>query len=220
MPFRYPVALELTGRRGVVVGGDASAEIRTRGLLDADARVVAIAPGFTAGLSDLARRGTVELVERPFQPGDLEGAFLVFVTGDDAEVTAAVFAEAEARGILCNSIDDIENCNFAVPSVLRRGELLVTVSTGGRSPAFAKRVRRRLEERFGSEYGVLLDLIGEVRAEMLPRYTVDFDTWARAWAEVLDAEDELIALVAAGRADEVRHRIQAVMAQAVCLAEP
>lgn len=211
MPFRYPVALELTGRRCVVVGGGPAAELRTRGLLDADARAVIIAPTCTDGLSDLVARGEVVHLARPYQAGDVEGAFLVFVTGDDAGTRAAVFAEADERGVLCNSIDDIPNCNFSVPSVIRRGELLITVSTGSRSPAFAKRIRRRLEAQVGWEYGVLLDLIGEVRAEMKPDHLIDFDTWAAAWARVLEREDELIALVTDGRADEVRHRIRTVV---------
>lgn len=215
MPFRYPVALELTGRRCLVVGGGSTAELRARGLLDADARVVVVSPEFTSGLSDLAARGEVELHARPYRPGDVEGAVLVFVTGDDAAVRAGVFAEAEERGVLCNSIDDVAHCNFAVPSVVRRGELLVTISTGSRSPAFAKRLRRRIEQEIGWEYGVLLDILGDVREELKPTHLLDFDTWARAWGEVLDDEAGLIALVTAGHTDQVRDRIRAVVDGAV-----
>ena len=172
MPFRYPVALELTGRRCLVVGGGSAAELRTRGLLDADARVVVVATEFTSGLSDLAARGEVELLARPYQPGDVEGAFLVFVTGDDAAVRAAVFAEADERGVLCNAVDDVR------PLPLRHS----LHGAAGRAPAH--HLHRRPGPRLGQaapppprprrsagSTSVLLDVLGEVRDETLPDRT-------------------------------------------------
>ena len=206
MPFRYPVALELSGRRCVVVGDGREAEGKARALLEADAHVVVVAPDPSPGLVDLARRGELEIVRRPYREGDLAGAFLVIAAGGDPAQSATVYAEAEARRVLCNAVDDTAHCHFAVPAIVRRGELLVTISSGGRSPALAKRLRRRLTDQLGWEYEVLVDLLGEVRAEALPHRTVDFPTWARRWEAVLDEEDELICLIAAGREDEVRSR--------------
>lgn len=210
VPFRYPVALELAGRRCVVIGGGAEAERKARALVEAEATVVVVADTCTAGLAALARCGELTLVPRRYRDGDLAGAFLVVAAGGDPEESAAVFAEAEARRVLCNTVDDTAHCHFAVPAVVRRGELLLAVSTGGRSPALAKRLRRRLTEQLGWEYEVLVDVLGDVRAEALPaRPTMDFATWARRWEAVLEEEDDLIALIASGRVDDARGRARA-----------
>jgi siroheme synthase-like protein len=209
MPFRYPVALELAGRRCVVTGGGAEAERKARALLEAEADVVVIAPAVTDGLGDLIRRGELTHVARPYGRGDLAGAFLVIAADADRAVRAAVFAEAEAERVLCNAVDDTEHCHFAVPSIVRRGELLIAISTGGRAPALAKRLRRRLTAELGWEWEALVDVLGEVRAETLPRRTVDFATWAARWQAVLDREQELLDLLAEGRIEEVRDRVRA-----------
>ena len=180
MPFAYPIALELTGRRCVVVGSDAIASTKAQGLREAGADVTVLAD---------------------FRPGDLAGAFLV-VSCDPAH-HAAVYAEADAGGVLCNAVDDVPHSHFAAPSVVRRGDLVLTVSTGGRSPALAKRLRRRLADEYSSEYGVLVDLLGAARASALATRTCDFATWAARWEDVLRAEDDLLALVRAGRPAEV-----------------
>jgi siroheme synthase-like protein len=209
MPFRYPVALELSGRRCVVVGGGPEAERKCRALLEAEADVVVIAPVVTDGLGDLVRRGELRHVARPYGRGDLAGAFLVIAADGDRTARAEVFAEAEAERVLCNAVDDTEHCHFAVPSIVRRGELLIAISTGGRAPALAKRLRRRLTAELGWEWEALVDVLGEVRAETLPRRTVDFATWAARWQHVLNREEELLDLLAEGRIEEVRDRVRA-----------
>jgi siroheme synthase-like protein len=216
MPFRYPVALELSGRRCVVVGGGGEAERKARALLEAEAGVVVIAPAVTDGLGDLVRRGELTHVARSYQRGDLAGAFLVIAADGDRAVRADVFAEAEAERVLCNAVDDVEHCHFAVPSIVRRGELLLAISTGGRAPALAKRLRRRLTAELGWEWEALVDVLGQVRAETLPIRTVDFATWADRWRAVLDREDELLALLAEGRIDEVRDRVRDQLVDAPC----
>jgi precorrin-2 dehydrogenase/sirohydrochlorin ferrochelatase len=216
MPFRYPVALELSGRRCVVTGGGPGAEAKARALLEAEADVVVIAPAVTDGLGDLVRRLELTHVPRSYERGDLAGAFLVIAADDDRAVRAEVFAEAEAERVLCNAIDDVEHCHFAVPSIVRRGELLVAISTGGRAPALAKRLRRRLTAELGWEWEALVDVLGEVRAETLPRRTVDFATWADRWRAVLDREEELLELLAEGRIEEVRARVRAELSDAPC----
>jgi siroheme synthase-like protein len=209
MPFRYPVALDLAGRRCVVTGGGGEAERKARALLEAEADVVVIAPAVTDGLGDLIRRGELTHVARPYGRGDLAGAFLVIAADADRAVRAAVFAEAEAERVLCNAVDDTEHCHFAVPSIVRRGELLIAISTGGRAPALAKRLRRRLAAELGWEWEALVDVLGEVRAETLPQRTVDFATWAARWQALLDREQELLDLLAEGRIEEVRDRVRA-----------
>jgi siroheme synthase-like protein len=207
MPFRYPVALELSGRRCVVTGGGREAEGKARALLEAEADVVVIAPRVSDGLADLVRRGELTHIARRYRPGDLAGAFLVIAADSDRAVRAAVFAEAEADRVLCNAVDDVEHCHFAVPSIVRRGELLLAISTGGRAPALAKRLRRRLSDELGWEWEALVDVLGEVRAAALPHRPADFAIWAARWSDVLDREEELLDLLREGRIDEAKARI-------------
>jgi len=145
VPFSFPVSLDVTGRRCVVFGGGTMARARAEALLAAGAEVTVIA--------------------RPHEDGDLAGAFLaVAATGDGAE-HARIFAEAEREGVLLNAVDDPAHCHFAVPALLRRGDLVVAVSTGGRAPGYAGRVRDELARVIGPEYGPLLDRIAEARAQ-------------------------------------------------------
>jgi precorrin-2 dehydrogenase / sirohydrochlorin ferrochelatase len=211
MPFRYPIALELSGRRCVVTGGGREAEGKARALLEADADVVVIAPRVSDGLGDLVRRGELTHVPRRYRQGDLAGAFLVIAADSDRAVRAAVFADAEAERVLCNAVDDVEHCHFAVPSIVRRGELVVAISTGGRAPALAKRLRRRLSAELGWEWEALVDVLGEVRAATLAQRPADFATWAERWRAVLDREGELLELLAEDRVEEVKARVYAAL---------
>ncbi|MGH8971740.1 MAG: precorrin-2 dehydrogenase/sirohydrochlorin ferrochelatase family protein [Acidimicrobiia bacterium] len=205
MAFRFPVALEVAGRRCLVVGSGPEAEHRARALLDCDADVMVLGAAPVAGLVDLDRRGALILVRRPYVPGDLAGAFLVVTT--DPEHNDAVFAEAEARGVLCHAVDDPAHCHYAMPSVLRRGELTVAISTGGMAPALAKRLRHRLEEEVPAEYGALVDLLADARREAMAERPRDFATWAARWQAALADLDHLLALLAEGRGDEARRRV-------------
>jgi siroheme synthase-like protein len=135
----------------------------------------------------------------------------VAATGEAAE-TARIFAEAEREGVLLNAVDDPAHCHFAVPAVLRRGDLTVTVSTGGRAPGYARRLRDELSRTVGPEYGTLVDLIGDVRAELRAERPEgsDFDSWAARWRDALD--HDLIGLVQAGRTGEAGTLLRAVLA--------
>ena len=136
----YPVFLDVRGRTALVVGGGAVAERKAAGLARAGACVRVVAPTVTAGV------------------------FLVYAATDDAAVNEAVYAEAEARGVPANVVDDPAHCSFIVPSVVRRGPLQLAVSTSGAAPALAKRLRRELEGRFPEDWAVYVDLLAEVRA--------------------------------------------------------
>ena len=157
----YPVFLDVRGRTALVVGGGAVAERKAAGLARAGACVRVVAP---AGLEAQARDGLVDLRRRAFRENDVEGVFLVYAATDDAAVNEAVYAEAEARGVPANVVDDPAHCSFIVPSVVRRGPLQLAVSTSGAAPALAKRLRRELEGRFPEDWAVYVDLLAEVRA--------------------------------------------------------
>lgn len=166
MPL-YPVLLDLAGRPVVVVGGGRVAERKVLGLLEAGAPVRLVSPEATDRLRAVAAAGRLAWERRPFRPGDLEGAALAFAATDRREVNAAVRAEAHAAGVPCNVADDPDACDFQVPSVVRRGELLIAISTGGASPLVARRLRETLEARFGPEWAPYLDLLAALRQAVL-----------------------------------------------------
>ena len=164
MPNYYPMMVDLTGRRCLVVGGGRVAERKVALLLDCGAAVEVVSPATTPKLAALASAGAIRLVRRAARSDDLAGAFLVFVATDDPEVNRAVAAEARETGGLVNVADAPEACSFLVPSAVRRGDLTIAISTGGGSPALAKRLRQRLEETIGPEYEAFLAALRELRA--------------------------------------------------------
>ena len=167
----YPVSLiGLAQRQVVVVGGGAVAARKVATLLEADARVTVISPDLTSELEALVEAGRIAALNRPSREGDLAAAFLVIAATDDAEVNRAVWREADRRGCLINVVDDLAHSNFIVPAVVRRGELTLAVSTGGDSPALARRLREQLEAEIGPEYGELVALLGELRPDLLARF--------------------------------------------------
>ncbi|MBX6422379.1 bifunctional precorrin-2 dehydrogenase/sirohydrochlorin ferrochelatase [Thermosulfurimonas sp. F29] len=167
--FYYPAFLNLRDRFCVVVGGGEVAERKVEALVAAGARVRVIAPEVTSRIEGWAGEGLIELEKRPYREGDLSEAWLVVAATDDPEVQKAVFSEAERNRIFCNVVDKPELCSFIVPSVVRRGRLQLAVSTSGASPAAARRIRERLEEEFGPEWGVYLELMARWRKEILSR---------------------------------------------------
>ncbi|MBI4216967.1 MAG: bifunctional precorrin-2 dehydrogenase/sirohydrochlorin ferrochelatase [Chloroflexi bacterium] len=187
MPY-YPAFLDLQGRRGIVVGGGVVAERKARSLLEAGALVTVIAPKLCPGLQRLARDGGIVAHQREYRPGDLQGAFLVMAATDEPTVNEAVSQEAQEQGILANVADNPRLCSFIVPSVVRRGDLLVAISTGGRSPALAKRLRVELEARFPAGYEHLLALISAVRDELRQnRVHIPPERWQEALTPELEA---------------------------------
>jgi hydroxymethylbilane synthase len=163
----YPVALSVRGRRVVVVGGGAVAERKVRGLLEAGARVVVVAPSLTPGLAALAAAEGIGWEPRPYAGGDLAGAFLAFAATDDAGANAAVGAEARAAGILLNDATDATRGDFATPAVHRAGPLTVTVDSGGLAPAFTKRVRDELAVQLDARYARAAATLGAIRERVL-----------------------------------------------------
>ena len=162
----YPAFLDLTGRRCVVVGGGAVAERKVRGLLAADADVLVVAPETVAGLDALAAGAEIRVERRPYRPGDLDGAFLVVAATDSRAVNATVVRDARVVGALVNVVDDPAACDVTVPAAVRRGDVTLAISTGGRSPGFARYLREELEDWLSEERLALLDLVADVRAEL------------------------------------------------------
>ena len=207
MAFGYPVLLELGGRRAVVIGELAVEAGKVEGLLAAGAEVTVVAKGPQAALDRLDVDPRVTVHRRGYGgPGDLAGAVLCVAHAAEPAVRDAIADDARAAGVLVNVMDDVPNCDFAAPAIVRRGDLIIAIGTGGRAPALASRLRAELGERFGREWTELVDVVGRVRAETLPRLP-DFEDRSRRWKAALDLE-ELERLVGAGQADLAATRLR------------
>ena len=204
MSFGYPVMLEVEGRRCVVIGAQAIREGKVEGLLAAGADdVLVVEPSVDERFDGVA---AVRVERRAWRPDDLDGAFLAVASSDDAATRAAIAREARARGVLVNVIDDIPQCDWAAPAVVRRGDLVLAIGTGGASPTVARLVREHLQVEFGAEWAEVLRIVGEVRRETLPALP-DFAVRAQRWHRALDL-DEAAELVHEGRGEELRDTAQ------------
>ncbi|MEA1991125.1 MAG: bifunctional precorrin-2 dehydrogenase/sirohydrochlorin ferrochelatase [Thermodesulfobacteriota bacterium] len=159
----YPLSVDLRNKKVVVVGGGGVAERKVQGLLSAGAHVKLVSPEVTEALREIASDGLIDHVARAFLPEDLDRAWLVIAATDDTEVQELVYKEASSQRIFCNVVDLPEFCSFIVPSVVRRGDLCLSISTGGKSPALTRRLRKEFEQSFGSFYGDYVSLLGELR---------------------------------------------------------
>lgn len=159
----YPVALDVEGKRCLVVGGGTIATDKVEGLLATNAEVVVVSPYVSSRIEELAAENRVTLHRRPYQSGDLERAFLVIAATDQVEANAGVAADARAARILVNAVDDPPNCDFFAVSIVRRGDLQIAISTGGLSPAFARWMREYLDEWLPTEFSDLLAVLSDVR---------------------------------------------------------
>ena len=183
----YPAFLDLRGRNCLVVGGGVIAERKVESLVACGARVTVVTREVTPGLAELAEGGAIELCLRRYTSDDLAGMFLVIAATDDPAVQARIGGEAKERGLLVNVVDEPAHCTFIVPAVARRGELSIAISTGGRSPALAARIREKLEGLFGPEYEEWVDLLGQLRAPLAARFPDPEDRKA-AWYRIVDSD--------------------------------
>jgi precorrin-2 dehydrogenase/sirohydrochlorin ferrochelatase len=190
-------------RHAIVVGGGNVAARKVKELLEAGAQVTVIGPALSPELKTLAEAQRIAVIDRPYREGDLTSAFLVIAATDDSEINQMVWQEAEQSGCLVNVVDDPVHCNFITPASLRRGDVTITVSTGGASPALAKRLRERLETLIDPEYGDLATLLAELRPELQSRYAVEEDRRNAAFRLV---DSDLIGIIRNKGMDEARLR--------------
>lgn len=196
----YPVQLDLRGRACLVVGGGAVGTRKVRTLVACGARVTVVSPAVSGLLEQMAAEGRVALKRREYVSEDVEDVFLVIGATDDEALNRRIHADAEARRVLCNIADRPESCNFILPSILKRGDLVITVSTSGKSPAFAKKLRHRLELQFGEEYGAFLELMGTIRERLLARQNAP-EAHKHLFEALIDSN--LLELIRTGRRDDI-----------------
>ena len=171
----------------MVIGGGVVAEQKVLGLLAAGAHVTVVSPETTLRLSELATANGIELRRRPYRTGDLAGAWLAIAATDDRTVNAAVWAEAEHAGVPLNAVDDLEHCSFIAPAIHREGDITVAVSTSGKSPALAARLRRRIAEIVGRAEARFCALLGELRVDVAARIP-DVRARTALWYRIVDSD--------------------------------
>src|SRR3954453_4897152 len=202
LPPLYPANLVVEGRPCLVVGGGEVAARKVEGLVACGAQVHVVAERVGEEIRSLP----VTWEERSYTPGEVAGYRLVVAATDSPGTNGAVFADGEAAGVWVNSADDPANCSFTLPAVVRRGSLMVTVSTGGRSPAMAAWLKERLSAELGPEYEALLQLLADEReaAHAAGRSTEELD-----WQKALDSD--MLELVKNGRLADAKERLQACL---------
>jgi precorrin-2 dehydrogenase/sirohydrochlorin ferrochelatase len=211
IPLRsYPINLVgLADRRCIVVGGGEVAQRKVESLLEAGAeRVVVISPRLTHRLGALLEANRIEHRPRGYRQGDLEGAFVVVAATHDPDVNRDVWQEAQERRLLINVVDDPHRCNFFVPSVVRRGDLTISICTGGQDPALSARLRQELEPRFGPEYAAFLEIAGALR----DRVGRELSSRARSrfWYALTDSE--ILALLKEGKQEDAEQLANDILA--------
>lgn len=204
----YPVFLDLRERLCLILGGNWMAEEKAHGLLAAGAVVTIVSPDLTEGLQALAEQGKVLHHRRDYQVGDLDGVFLVFSCAQPPDLAEAIWREARRRNLLINTVDDPPRCGFIMPSILRRGDLAVAISTAGKAPALAVRLRQWLETQIGEEHGRFLALAGTVRAALARRWP-DFATRKELWYRLVDSD--VLDLLKRGEEEKAAGRFREIL---------
>lgn len=183
----YPISLDISNEKCVVVGGGDVAERKIIRLLECGARVVLVGKTITPGLRAMKDEETIEHVPDDYREEHIEGAFLVIGATDRNDVNERIYRDSRSRGILVNVVDEPARCNFIVPAIFRRKDLLIAISTGGKSPALARKLREKMEEKYGPEYGILLDIMGNLRKKIIARGGTSAEN-KRIFESVLDSD--------------------------------
>ena len=193
----YPIFLNLQGRRCIIIGGGQIAEGKILKLIDSGAKIIVISPDATQGIRDAVDRGDIEFNLRKYQASDLEGAFLVIAATNDRVVNQEIFEEAERLGVLLNAVDDPPRCSFIAPAVVERGPVTLAISTGGASPALARKLRETLAKSPALDWAEATSVLSKARQLIKEQQTaVDPQRWQCCMPQ------ELLELVQSGRENE------------------
>ena len=197
MPDYYPVFLNLAGKRCVIVGGGTIAQGKIGGLLQAGCSITVISPDATPGIRQAAQRGDITWLQRKYEPGDLEGAFIGVAATNVWHVNREIYEEAERLGVLLNVVDDPDLCSFIAPSIVKREPVTLAISTGGASPALARKLRETLAHAEALEWADLADVLAQARRVVKEkRAVIDPERWQCCITR------DLLNMVQDGRSDE------------------
>lgn len=163
----YPVSLDLTHKRCVIIGGGEVAQRKAERLMECGAQVTIVSRTLTPLLEDGKKAGKIDHIDTEYEKKALYGAFMVIGATDRNDVNAQISQDALSLGILVNIVDDPDRCNFILPSLVQQGDLSIAVSTGGKSPALARKIRQEIQKQYGPEFKILLELMGSLRKKIL-----------------------------------------------------
>jgi precorrin-2 dehydrogenase / sirohydrochlorin ferrochelatase len=214
MNFRYPIFLDVEGKRCLVTGAGSEIAAKIRTLASRGARVTYVNPAAEDAIAALAAEGRIVWHARRFESADLNGCLLVITDHKD---NAEIFRLAEERNVSCNAVDDPAHCRFSFGSVVSRDDLTVAISTNGVAPALAVRLRQRLERELGEEYGQFLAMLGELRPE-ITRSLPDFERRKALWYRMIDSE--ALDALRQGRPQEARQLLRRLLEEAKQEAAP
>lgn len=208
MAHLFPAFLNLANKNCLIIGGGKVAERKVRDLLDYDARITVISPGAENNIKHWANQGIITWKPRGFQVTDLDGVFLVFLATDDRNLNHQVVSLCRNQQILVNAVDDPPNCDFYVPSVIRRQSLAIAISTEGKSPLFARKMREELEQLITAEYGEFVEILGEQR-ELIKTQVADITKRKEILVSLVYSD--ILELLKAGEKEKVRERVEQCM---------
>ena len=203
----YPVYLKLDGKKCLVVGGGRIAERKVNSLLESGAQVYVVSPVLTEWLEEIASKDMITVIRRNYTTTDLENAFLVIGATDLQAINTRVARDCHDRNILVNIVDNPGNCNFIVPAVFRQGSLSISISTDGKSPMLAKRIREELKSEFGPEYHEFLELMGNLREQVIAKFP-DEKQRRDVFKELVYSD--ILELLKDGQGEKVKERISYV----------
>ncbi len=208
MAHLYPIYLQLAGKKCLVVGGGKVAERKVETLLEYDAIIRVVSPAAQPSIHRWAEQGLLEWRQGFFQPPDLDEVFLVFIATGDANVNKGIAALCREQGLLVNAVDDPPNCDFFVPAVLRRNSLSVAISTEGKSPLLAGKLRRQLENIVTPEYGEWVEILGGLR-ERIKSSPLSIEARKSIFEELVNSD--ILELLQAGKREIIEERIELCM---------
>lgn len=213
MAHLYPIYLQLAGKKCLVVGGGKVAERKVETLLEYEASIRVVSPAAEPNIHIWSDQGLLDWWRGVFQPQDLDDVFLVFIATGDEDINKGIAALCREKGILVNAVDDPPNCDFYVPSILRRNSLCVAISTEGKSPLLAGKLRRELENIIPYEYGEWVEILGDLR-DKIKSSNLSIKARKILFEELVHSD--ILELLQAGRKEIIEERIERCMS---CLRE-
>jgi precorrin-2 dehydrogenase/sirohydrochlorin ferrochelatase len=204
----YPIFVDLKDQGVLVVGGGEVAERKIKNLLAYSCRIYIVSSHLTSQLKELVARDEVQLIDTESLDNLLDGVFMVIAATDDSQLNSRIASKAKERGILVNSVDQPRDCTFIMPSIVKHGDLQIAISTGGKSPAMAKKIRQELENTFGPEYASFIELLGLLRRELISKGKPSSDNKIIFQRLV---ESPLLELIKEGDIQAVRSSLSSIM---------
>ncbi|MEN6325287.1 MAG: bifunctional precorrin-2 dehydrogenase/sirohydrochlorin ferrochelatase [Syntrophomonas sp.] len=208
MTHLFPIYLDLSGKNCLVIGGGPVAERKVENLLEYEVNIKIVSPQVEKRIKEWSLEGSITWLPREFEEHDLDGIFMVFVATNDGSVNQWVVELCRQRGILANAVDDPPNCDFFVPSLIRHNSLVVAISTEGKSPLFARKLREELEEVITPEYGEFVEILGELRTR-IKNDVLDIELRRKIFENLVNSD--ILSLLKAGEKEKARERIEQCM---------